>query len=72
MDNLHSLQQILDGKRDGDVDSFLVFLRDEGLELLAAYRSIRDDDVRASLCRLILNVAGSSTPSPGDDGPAAA
>ena len=34
------------------------FLRDEGLELLATYRAIKDPSVRASLMQLVKTLAG--------------
>ncbi len=34
-----------------------LFLKDEGLELLAAYRSIQDPAVRASLMQLVKTLA---------------
>ena len=48
---------------DGDDDTFL---RDEGLELLAYYRSIKDTAVRASILTLLQSLALSKLSSLGD------
>ena len=72
MDDRHSLREILNGERDGDVDSFLIFLKDEGLELLAAYRAIDDHDVRISVRDLLLKIAFPGHSHGGGNGPEAA
>ena len=65
-----SFNLILEDRRIADPNGFLRFLRDEGLDLLAAYRLIEDKDTRASLLDLVQRVAG--TTIGGDNGPAAA
>ena len=44
------------------------FLKDEGLDLLAAYRRINDPSVRMSLMQLVKTLAGKAPAGQGRDG----
>ena len=70
MEIIPSFNVMLEDRRIADPNGFLRFLRDEGLDLLAAYRSIEDKETRASLLDLVQRVAG--TTIDGDNGPVAA
>ena len=51
-------QNVLDDRKvSDDPGVFDLFLRDEGLELLSAYRSIQSDSIRKSLLDLIVMIA---------------